>query len=100
MAIRIAAATAARFRHSDCQNGTRLTWSAASESLSRAGAVDVEPDDFADAAGVAFAAGAAAEVFVLAAAGFSADAAGANAFRPLSLAAVLTSFDSAGGAPA
>src|SRR6188508_776193 len=104
MATRIAAATATRFRHSDFQNGNRLTWSAASESLSRAGAVvatgamDVEPDDFADA-GV-FAAGDAAGVFVLSATGFSAEAGGANTFNALSLAAVLTSFDSAGGVAA
>jgi len=58
-----------------------------------------EPDDFADGAGVVFAVGAAAGVFVLSAAA-GADAAGANAFKALSLAAVLTSFDFAGGAPA
>src|SRR5262245_17561094 len=32
MATRTAAATAARLRHSDCQNGTFFTWSAASFS--------------------------------------------------------------------
>src|SRR6188474_2712245 len=43
MATRTAAATAARFRHSDCQNGTFFTWSAASFSGWRA---------WSDAAGV------------------------------------------------